>query len=103
MTKSRCAVHWGDVYFGSPGDFHPGVPLTRIHIVCIFFHMSKNILFPFAHDCCRLMVLFVMLTAVVLSQCTGIFGCGWPRSSRVDLNGIMLPVLGATTNLLNTV
>lgn len=35
------------------------------------------------------MVLFVMLTAVVLLQCTGIFDCGWPRSSRVDLNGIM--------------
>ena len=36
---------------------------------------------------------------VVLMQCTGIFGCGWPRSSRVDLNGIMLPVLGTATNL----
>ena len=31
------------------------------------------------------MVLFVILTAVTLSQCTSILGCGWPRSSRVDL------------------
>jgi hypothetical protein len=34
-------------------------------------------------DCCRLTVLFAILTAVVLSQCTGIRGWGCPKSSRM--------------------
>ncbi len=38
-----------------------------------------------AWDCCCLIVLFAMPTAVALLQWTGIFGCGWPRSLRVSL------------------
>ena len=35
------------------------------------------------------MVLFAIPMAVALSQCAGIFGCGWPRSSRVALKIIL--------------
>ncbi len=41
MVKPRCVVLWGDVYFGSPLGFHPGVPLKRIHLLCIFFTCPK--------------------------------------------------------------
>ena len=34
-------------------------------------------------DCCRLMVLLAMPTAVLLSQCTGVADCGWPSSLRM--------------------
>jgi hypothetical protein len=47
--------------------------------------MSKNYFISLAQDRCRLMLLFAIPTAVALSQWTGIFGCGWPRSSRVSL------------------
>jgi hypothetical protein len=52
-----------------------------------------------------MMVLFVILAAVALLQCIGIFGCGWPMSSRVLLE--IIPfwqfrnnalVVDATTN-----
>ena len=36
-------------------------------------------------DRCRFTVLFAMPAAVVLSQCMGVGGCGWPSSSSVSL------------------
>ncbi len=35
-------------------------------------------------DLCHLMVLFVMPTAVKLTECTGVGGCGYPISSSVS-------------------
>ena len=32
------------------------------------------------------MVLFTIPTAVVLSTCTGVGGCGWPNSSSISLS-----------------
>ena len=64
--------------------FHSGVPFKRIHILSIFSYVQKYLI-SIACNLCLLMVLFAMPTAIVLSQCTGIFGCGWPRSLRVDL------------------
>jgi hypothetical protein len=62
----------------------PGCHL-KVYTFCASFSHVQNYLISIAHDRCRLMVLFAILTAVALSQCTGIFGCGWPRSSRVAL------------------
>ncbi len=42
-----------------------------------------------AQDLCHLLVVFAILTAVALSQWTGIFGCGWPRSLRLSLKIIL--------------
>ena len=37
------------------------------------------------HDYCRFTVLFATPAAVVLPQCMGVGGCGWPRSLSVSL------------------
>jgi len=56
---------------------------------CASFSHVQKYLISIARDRCRLMVLFAIPTAVALSQCAGIFGCGWPRSSRVALKIIL--------------
>jgi hypothetical protein len=58
---------------------------SKEYTFCASFSHVQKYLISIARDRCRLMVLVAIPTAVALSQCTGIFGCGWPRSSRVVL------------------
>ena len=62
----------------------PGCHLKE-NTFCVSFSHVQKYLISIARDLCHLMVLFGIPTAVALSQCTGIFGCLWPRSSRVAL------------------
>jgi hypothetical protein len=41
-------------------------------------------------ECCLLMVLFTIPTAMALLQCTGVLGCGWPILVSMSQN--MIPV-----------
>jgi hypothetical protein len=62
----------------------PGCHLKEYTFCESFSHVQKYLI-SIARDRCRLMVLLAIPMAVALSQYTGIFGCGWPRSSRVAL------------------
>ncbi len=62
----------------------PGCHLKEYTFCASFSHVQKYLI-SITHEHCRLMVFVAIPTAVALSQCTGIFGCGWPRSSRVVL------------------
>jgi hypothetical protein len=44
---------------------------------------TQKYLISIERDRCCLTVLFAIPTAVALSQWIGVFGCGWPNSSRV--------------------
>ena len=65
--------------------FHPGLPFKRISS-CASFSRVQKYLMSITQDCCSLMGMFVMPTAVALSQCIGISGWICLRSLRVSLN-----------------
>ncbi len=59
---------------GMPGN----VKIAKVNLIC-----NPKKFFSIVRDRCFLTVLFVIDTAVLLSQCTGVAGWGWPSSSRV--------------------
>ena len=77
--------HRYGVYPGSLQGFLPwvifDVKFTLFDRIC----HPKNLI-SIDQDHCHFTVLFAMPTAVELSQCTGVGGCGCPISSRVSRN-----------------
>jgi hypothetical protein len=63
------------------------VPAEVVHLLRNFVTYSEKRI-SMERDCCRLIELFAMPTAVALLHCTGIFGCGCPISAKVSLNVI---------------
>jgi hypothetical protein len=59
------------------------VPTYIIHTLCYFVTNPKKNLISINRDHCLLTVLIAIPTAIALSQCTGVFGWGWPRSASV--------------------
>jgi hypothetical protein len=61
--------------------FHSEVPFEIVHVLGHFVSYPKNLISIYLDQC--LTELFVMPTAIALSQWTGVLGCWWPWSFNV--------------------
>ncbi len=62
--------------------FKSRVP-QKFELSCASLSPTQKYLISIDHDLWRLTIMFAMPKTVALSQCTGVLGCGCPRSAKV--------------------
>jgi hypothetical protein len=85
VVLQRDATRHG-VYFDNRPDFLVLGAIWGHRSLVTPCHLRRKNLTSIDRERCIFTVLFVIPTAIALSQCTGIFGWGWPRSANVWQN-----------------